>query len=62
MLLKISNANFKNYMPQRGSLTTMKGRYTGIPNFHPRHVLNPKQSFFTKMVKFVKALYYTNFK
>lgn len=60
MDLKINNINYSK--PQLSSPINMKGRYTGVPNFHPRYTLNPKQSFLTKVVKFFKALYSANFK
>ncbi len=62
MNLKINSVNFNNSKIQSSSSISMTGRYTGIPNFHPRYVQNPKQSFFTKTVKFIRALYYANFK
>lgn len=62
MFLKINNINYNNSNINNSYSVTMKGRYTGIPNFHPRYELNPKQSVFTKIVKFFKALYYANFK
>ncbi len=61
MLLKVSNVNFNNSNHYNSYSTSMKGRYSGIPNFHPRYKLNPPQSFFTKVVKFIKALYNANF-
>jgi len=62
MDLKINNISFSS---KKIPTTTQNiHRYTGIPNFKPRYynTLNPKQSFFTKVCKFFKALYYANFK
>ena len=62
MNLKINSVNFNNSKIHSSSSTPMTGKYKGIPNFQPRHALNPKQSFKTKVIKFFKALYYANFK
>ena len=42
---KLNNAivNFNNSKIHSSSSTPMTGKYTGIPNFQPRYVLNPKR-------------------
>lgn len=62
MNLKVSNVNFCGSKITKPGSQILENKYTGIPNFNPRYTLNPKQSFMTKIYKFIRALYYANFK